>query len=364
MLTNVNGTLYFSAFDPAHGTELWKSDGTDAGTVLVADITPGTASTSFTSLFNFNGILIFVATTAANGAELWRSDGTAAATFLLKDINAGTASSTPQQMCVVGSTLYFSALVTSQGRELWRMDGTAAETVLVKDINPGTANSSPQFLFNVNGTLVFTAIDGVHGQELWTSDGSSSGTILVKDINPGTASGASGPIGIVDFVVFNGLLYFTGDDGIHNREIWVSDGSELGTTMVEDIAPGLGRGAGFGGGMIVAGSKLFFVGSDGVHGTEMWRVNYAPTASDDEYLVNEDQTLTVSGPGVLANDSDLDNDVLSASLVVGPNHGQLNLQSDGSFTYVPDANFSGTDVFTYYPRDASRVALSPPSPSP
>src|SRR5216117_3293860 len=81
-------------------------------------------------------------------------------------------------------------------------------------------------------------------------------------------------------------------------------------------------------------------------------VNDAPVAAnDDNYTTPEDTQLTVSAPGVLANDSDVDGDPLSTILVTGPSHGTLTLNSDGSFTYMPALNFNGIDSFTYKATD-------------
>ena len=94
-VTNVNGTLYFLANDSAHGSELWKSDGTTAGTVIVDDIDPGATSSFPFYLTNLNGTLYFQASHGTNGAELWKSDGTAAGTMMVKDIDPGANSSVP-----------------------------------------------------------------------------------------------------------------------------------------------------------------------------------------------------------------------------------------------------------------------------
>src|SRR5207245_725233 len=81
-------------------------------------------------------------------------------------------------------------------------------------------------------------------------------------------------------------------------------------------------------------------------------LNDAPVAAnDDTYTTPEDTQLTVSAPGVLANDSDVDGDPLSAILVSNPTHGTLTLNSDGSFSYMPALNFNGTDSFTYKASD-------------
>src|SRR5205814_353545 len=80
-------------------------------------------------------------------------------------------------------------------------------------------------------------------------------------------------------------------------------------------------------------------------------VNDAPVAVNDSYTTAEDTTLNVAAAGVLANDSDVDGDSLSAVLVSQPTHGSLTLNSNGSFRYAPAANYHGTDSFTYKAND-------------
>ena len=76
-------------------------------------------------------------------------------------------------------------------------------------------------------------------------------------------------------------------------------------------------------------------------------VNDPPVAQDDAYIATEDTTLTVGAPGVLANDTDIESDPLTATMLTGPAHGTPALNPDGSFTYKADANYSGADSFTY-----------------
>jgi trimeric autotransporter adhesin len=110
---------------------------------------------------------VYFAATAADGTarELWKSNGTEAGTVMVKDIKPG-ASSSPSYITNVNGTLYFAANDGVHGTELWKSDGTEAGTVMVKDINP-SGGSFPEDLTNVNGALYFTADDGVHGPELW-----------------------------------------------------------------------------------------------------------------------------------------------------------------------------------------------------
>src|SRR5262249_18019417 len=134
--------------------------------------------------------LFFLGTEGVVGPELWKSDGTAAGAVLVKDISATIGPKNGQYYFTgVGGTLFFTAF-TANGRELWKSDGTANGTVLVKDINP-VGNSRPNSLTNVNGTLFFRAVDGVTGYELWKSDGTLDGTVLVKNISEGAGNSSS-----------------------------------------------------------------------------------------------------------------------------------------------------------------------------
>ncbi|NWF71076.1 MAG: tandem-95 repeat protein, partial [Chloroflexi bacterium] len=89
-------------------------------------------------------------------------------------------------------------------------------------------------------------------------------------------------------------------------------------------------------------------------------VNDAPVALPDSYNMTEDTVLIVDEvDGVLANDSDPDNDPLTAELVLGPVNGTLMLNPDGSFTYTPNANFNGSDTFTYRASDGNLYSNDP-----
>jgi ELWxxDGT repeat protein len=229
-LTNVNGTLFFKAQDTLGDYELWKSDGTEAGTVRVKDIFPGTTGSDLKYLTNVNGLLYFQARDPAGGAELWRSDGTSSGTYQLKDLYTGVFNSNPAQLTNVNGMLYFAAY-TAQGRELWKSDGTTAGTVLVKDIYAGRGSSNPLELTNVNGQLYFQAATPAGGAELWKSNGTTAGTVQVKDIYAGL--GGSHP---QHLTAFDGVVYFSANDGSHGYELWKTNGTASGTSMIQDLA--------------------------------------------------------------------------------------------------------------------------------
>ena len=268
----IGSTLFLRATD-SHEAELWKSDGSAAGTVMVKDINTVTGSGGPEYLTAMNGNLYFTADDGSHGRELWKSDGTEAGTIMVKDINSGIGSSDPSWLTVSNGSLYFRATdgSSSHGIELWKSDGTEAGTVIVKDINPGSGNSYPWYLTAAGGALYFQATDGTNGVELWKSDGTSGGTSMVKNINPGSAD--SYPSGLI---AFNGNVYFSASDGTgigqHGAELWETDGTGPGTSMVKDIDT-YDTGGSDPYGFIAIGASLFFVATDGSnnHGVELWK---------------------------------------------------------------------------------------------
>ena len=230
-LTAAGNAVYTTANDGTTGWELWKTDGTAAGTVLVKDILPGAASSEPRQLMAAGNLAYFSANDGS-GSELWKSDGTAAGTSKVIGLN-GSSGSSPQPLFAKGSTLYFTATDAGTGNELWKTDGTTAGTTLLKDIAPGDASSGVSMPVELDGILYFAASEASTGRELWRTDGTSAGTYLVKDINPGTASGAPKSL-----IITGDLLFFDASDGVHGRELWRSDGTALGTLMVKDLGPG------------------------------------------------------------------------------------------------------------------------------
>lgn len=274
-LVDVNGTLFFRADDGVNGKELWKSDGTASGTVMVKNINPNGASSPY-GMINVNGIVYFRADNGVNGYELWKSDGTAAGTVMVRNINPGVSGSDPYGFTNINGTIYFAATTPGFGYELWKTNGTTTGTRRVKDINP-TGDSNLGDFINLNNTLFFIANDGVSGRELWKSDGTAAGTILVKDINPGSGDTYPG-----SFTVLGSILLFKATDtydvntGAANYELWKSDGTAAGTTLVKDINP---SGNGYSTPIGTANGTLFFQANDGVTGSELWKTNGTTTGT-------------------------------------------------------------------------------------
>ncbi len=285
-LTGMAGKVYFSAEDGSNGRELWKSDGTAAGTVLVKDIHPGSTvsfpfepfSSSPQNMLPLGRTLIFAAYDSLAGFELWKSDGTTAGTVLLKDIYPGMTtqtipkpfSSNPSGMVRFGSKVFFSATTGFQdsGYEMWSTDGSTAGTQLLLDIYPGGVASNPNQLTVAGDNLFFVAQGPVASIELFVTDGTAAGTSLLKDIRPNNASNPN------QLTAVGEQVYFSATDGVSGQVLWMSDGSAAGTVKAQLITAGqdilepsiqLGMGS----------RQIFFsqfkVGRDPDFGVDLWR---------------------------------------------------------------------------------------------
>ena len=305
--------MYFTANDGVKGVELWKSDGTAAGTVLAKDINGRTLPSNPTSLINVGTTLYFLADNGINGQELWKVDPTTGLPVQL-EIYSGANGSSVSYLTNVNGTRYFEANDATNGSELWKIgtDGNPAR------IDIGTGGSSPSNLLNVNGTLYFKsnnyysgttyvgygqlwkidssgtpaivqvgtvgsdayvenltlvgstlffqAYDNTNGSELWKVN-SSGAAELVKDIR--TGSGSSSPANLYNV---NGTLYFTANDGVSGTELWKSDGTGAGTVKLEINAGATGTSIT---NTIEVAGTLYFTAQNSANGQELWRINAA-----------------------------------------------------------------------------------------
>ena len=158
---------------------LWKTDGTELGTVRVkrfsvafSNLSGYTTLATLVELTAVNGIVVFAARETGDINTLWRSDGTSTGTLALT-VPGTTADSAPSELTNANGTLFFRINDGIHGAELWKSDGSLAGTVMVKDILLGPFGATPAELTPVNGKLSFSAHDGNHGRELWQSAGTA-----------------------------------------------------------------------------------------------------------------------------------------------------------------------------------------------
>lgn len=220
-----NGLVFFGARSGTGPIEIWVSDGTFAGTYPVTNA-------QCTNLYELvaAGTEVFFSC----NDKLWITDGSLIGIFQL----AAFSNSSPSWLTVAqappadpGIRLFFNARgSTSQGYELWTSDGTSGGTVQVADLNPGNGNSSPSGLRADGGSVVFAADDGSDGIEPYWAD--ENGVHLIRDIHP---TGSSFPS---SFTRQGGFLYFRACDDTHGCELWRTDRTMAGTTLVKDIVTG------------------------------------------------------------------------------------------------------------------------------
>ena len=168
-LTKFKNKLYFAANNGSSGTELWMHDPAKplSAAVIVRDIAKGSASSQPAGLTSNRDTLFFAATQpGTTGRELWKSDGTTAGTTRVTDIVPGAPSSCPANLLSVGKGVYFTATNARAGNELWFSDGTRNRTGPVDDVRTGSTSSFPVHLALCDGRLYFAADDGRTGLEL------------------------------------------------------------------------------------------------------------------------------------------------------------------------------------------------------
>jgi len=268
--TPVGNTLFFTNYDYVNGYGLWETDGTSAGTKFV----PLSGGTSPQELFAFKGKLYFTAYDPSYDNYLWVSDGSTNGT---KIVNNSVYVYPYSPFAKANGKLFFNGLDLNgnTGFELWATDGTEHGTKLVKDIYSGSYSSFPYSLTGSGSLLFFTATDSAHGFELWKSDGTSRGTQLVKDITPGV----DGSYGINYLTNVSGELYF-----LNNGALWASDGTSYGTYGVND--PALADVSGIWN-LTAFGNKLCFTGYSYAYGSEMWAGNVCSTDKHEDDVITK-----------------------------------------------------------------------------
>lgn len=273
--TQVGATTYFAADDYFHGRELWKTDGTTQGTVIVKDIIPGMTSGCATNLnfIEYNNLLYFTKSEYGGVIELWKSDGTENGTVLVKSLEEGSelasefimlnnkllffvtdgyehilylykSDGTTNGTTIIGGyegVYSFDEYYTIMNNQIYfrpeygtlcKSDGTYSGTDTVRTGLRVAGVTPSDVLVSLNGYLYFIGYDSNTGYELYKSDGTYAGTQVLKDILPGVEQSQ-----ISNLSIHGNNLYFTADNGTNGKELWISDGSALGTQMITDLNP-------------------------------------------------------------------------------------------------------------------------------
>jgi MYXO-CTERM domain-containing protein len=280
-LTPAAGLLYFAATQDGVDFRPYRSDGTGAGTHALPQVSslidPISAPSRPVAL---GPVVLFAATTGPNdelGRELFRYDpaaGPLGTTTLVRDLYAGPGSADPTSLAVHSGEAYLGASDGS-GVGLWRTDGTFPGTSLVRTLGALGAGEVGSAV-SVGGKLLFVANDEAIGHELWTSDGTAGGTRLTRDVHPGPVGSATGSV--LFPLPTRGHVLYAASDGLSGRELWISNGTDLGTRLLQDVRPGAASSNPRG--FFALGELVFFTADDGVAGRELWLLDVSPAALD------------------------------------------------------------------------------------
>ncbi|MBK9633694.1 MAG: T9SS type A sorting domain-containing protein [Bacteroidetes bacterium] len=245
---NLEGKLLFLLEDYRNPkTQLWITDGTKNGTFFLKDVSQF-SQFGITNFFMLNSKLYFL----IDGEEtaLWETDGTTPGTkrvFSFCTYNGGIDPCYSQYSFnaynMPNNKAIFFVGTPGEDMEPWISDGTPLGTLPITILpgilpfNKGMALQGGEVL---NGKLIFGAdINNAVGYEPYLCDGTVTGTTLLKNINQTTGNGYhnkhSRPS---EFFQFNGKVFFNGNDGIKGEEIWVTDGTSAGTTILIETQPG------------------------------------------------------------------------------------------------------------------------------
>ena len=292
----LNDRVYFLGSDATNGRELWSTDGTPAGTAMVKDINPGAVSSwggISTPFAAHGGSLLFISEDATTGRELWKTDGTAAGTQLVKDVTPGAGSSQIDRLASSAAGGFFTVGDTV----LWFTDGTEAGTIPVAEYarissmvvgangayvvrsaggtgvyalefsdgsESGTGvveGASPSFDSQLTATgsaVYFTGIQASSGTEPWVTDGTAAGTHILADVV--TASGFANPSWMA---AAGELVYFALQESLYRSDGTAAGTFPVGTAHAYYDNP---RGAAF-------GSLFLYQGKSNDEAAGLWRTD-------------------------------------------------------------------------------------------
>ena len=258
------GLFFFIHCDQGGRCELWKTDGTVAGTGRVKDLAPGSSINPRIDTLTAVGRRVFFFVDLVTTIELWASDGTAAGTTRVRAFPDRPFLST---RAGGSSRFYFLSRTTfEQPEQIWVSDGTAAGTRSVSQFqNSGALAESTLQVLGDQAYVV--ANDVLHGDELWTSDGTPAGTRRLTEFGYFTPfASRSAPVPLVGL---GSRQVFPATDGLHGVQIWTTTGTPESTTA---LGPAQFRGQRL---VPVAGGRAVFL-AEGDAGAELWGTDGTP----------------------------------------------------------------------------------------
>jgi ELWxxDGT repeat protein len=247
---------------------LWRSDGTEAGTVPIAEASPELTDLSLLYAPVIGGQVFFQGTDGEHGSELWTSDGTEEGTHPVLDINLGPEGSTPILLTQVGARFSFITEDETHGHRLWVSDGTEEGTTLLHTLSDIGEHKGIRHLTAAGNTLFFSILDGSGITQVWKSDGTFEGTSILKTLN---VRSQGDPRHYQPYIsVGDGKIVFSAHEEGTGVEVWTSDGTPEGTHLLVDVSPGPADSNPML--MTLVGQTLFFRAEALGIGVELWGI--------------------------------------------------------------------------------------------
>ncbi|MCW3093911.1 MAG: Flagellar hook-length control protein FliK [Ferruginibacter sp.] len=289
-LTPIKNKLYFTAntsFDN-YSTRLWVSDGSSAGTYMVSNMIAAPGQMIARSSDNADPVVYFSASTYEFGTRsLYSTNGQPGNAVITPGFNGIIAGNYfNEEILNIGGVIYFigGPDTSLRAQSLYKFDINTADGIRPVKVVTGTgvygSTSYVYSLTEMNGTLFFSVSDAPNNKnQFWKSNGSTAGNILLID-----------SFSYDNYLKFGGQLYISGSDNIHGQELWKSDGTISGTSLLKDINPGRNASAPLY--ATFANGKILFSANDGIHGTELWQSDGTTTGTS--LLKDINQTTTSS----------------------------------------------------------------------
>ncbi|WP_374158958.1 Ig-like domain-containing protein [Mycobacterium sp. G7A2] len=329
------------------------------GNTLTATLVTGPSHGALT--LNADGTFTYTPTTNYHGTDSFTytaTDGTTTSTAATVTVTVNAVNDIPVAVNNSYTTNENTQLTGNVLTNDTDADGNTLTATLVTGPTRGTLT------LNSDGSFTYTPTTNYHGTDVFTykaNDGIANSTTAVVTITVTSVNDA--PSAVND-------AYTTSEESAVNGNVLANDTDADADTLTAVLASGPSHGA-----LTLNNDGTFtYTPTANYNGTDSFTytatdgaatsntatvsitvnpVNDAPTAANDAFTANEDTQLAGN---VLTNDTDVDGDTLTATLVNGPSHGALTLNSNGTFTYTPTANYNGTDSFTYTATDGTATS--------
>jgi ELWxxDGT repeat protein len=266
----VDNRLIFVANDGVEGPAVWGSDGTSAGTVLLADVDPQNIVTYTNGLGQQEA---YFAGDSSIGPALWETNGTVAGTSVVDHLDILDSGNVSYDLTVVGGKLlFFSGPDVGQPTpefNVWASNGTYAGTSPIGDFPYSTSVSAPIQVATAGGMLFFTGADTSPGPtELYVTNGQ---VLSYFDYFSGPYGTANYDAAVTDLTGADGLVFFTVSTGSTGPQAWVSNGTVAGTMMLTDFAgaPSSGGPSNY----TQVGDEVYFTVPESAQTVALWKTN-------------------------------------------------------------------------------------------